>query len=73
MAISCATKSIGFTSKTASADLVAPLSLTTCVPVGCQVQGRIVHIWDAWLTCDIVDIVSNIWQPNLTKEEIDWF
>ena len=27
----------------------------------------------AWLTCDIVDIVSNKWLPDFAKDEIDWF
>ena len=70
------------TSKTASADLVAPLSAgidnlsTSGVVCGMDVRHNGVSCipWIAWLSCDVVDmIVSDEWLPNFTMEEIDCF
>ena len=51
-----------FTSKIASADLVAPLSMDVRYNSESCISGI------AWLTCDtIVDVVTKKWLPDFTK------
>ena len=79
MVISCGTEGICY--KIASADLVAPLALTTCLPAtsgvvcdmdvrpnGVPCMSRI-----AWLTCHIMDISPMNGCPTLPWKKLTGF